>query len=122
MAPAGPLPRAIALEKQTVEAMVHIYCADHRHAVDGCLCETCQRLLTYSHQRLDRCPYGDGKPSCKGCPIHCYRPAEREAMRQVMREAGPRMLWRHPWLAIVHLWKDRFKKAPPKGPHPGRNR
>jgi hypothetical protein len=71
-------------------------------------------LLAYSHQRLDRCPYGDEKPSCKACPIHCYRPSEREAMRQVMREAGPRMLWRHPWLAIVHLWKDRFTKAPQK--------
>lgn len=93
--------------------MVRIYCAEHRHeAPDGCTCATCRDLLAYAHQRLDRCPYGDDKPSCKACPIHCYQPARREEMRQVMREAGPRMLWRHPWLAIVHLWKDHFKKAP----------
>jgi len=120
MRAAGPVPRAIALEKQTVEAMVRIYCADHV-ATDGTpdlrhdgLCEGCRALLAYSHERLDRCPYGEAKPSCKACPIHCYRPAERQAMRQVMREAGPRMLWRHPWLAVVHLWKDRFGKTPPR--------
>jgi hypothetical protein len=120
MPAAGPTPPGIAREKKTVEAMVRIYCADHAHvttgaiavSADGCLCESCRTLLTYSHHRLDRCPYGDEKPSCKACPIHCYRPAERESMRQVMREAGPRMLWRHPWLAIVHLWKDAFGKEP----------
>jgi len=128
MPSAGHVPPAIAREKKTVEAMVRIYCAEH-HArgdtalaqgpspvrADARLCESCRTLLAYSHQRLDRCPYGDAKPSCKACPIHCYRPAERESMRQVMREAGPRMLWRHPWLAIVHLWKDRFRKAPKTG-------
>jgi hypothetical protein len=93
--------------------MVRIYCADHRHgAPEGCLCRTCQELLAYSHQRLDRCPYGDAKPTCKECPVHCYQPARREEMRVVMREAGPKMLWRHPWLAVVHLWKDHFRKAP----------
>jgi hypothetical protein len=109
-------PPGIAREKKTVEAMVRLYCAEHVHdpAAAG-LCETCNRLLAYSHQRLDRCPYGDDKPSCKVCPTHCYRPAERESMRQVMREAGPRMLWRHPWLAIAHLWRERFKKAPATG-------
>ena len=27
-------------------------------------------------------------------------------MKVVMRYAGPRMLWRHPVLAIRHLWLD----------------
>ena len=119
MPPAGQVPPGIAREKETVEAMMRIYCAEHHSTDDtvvsrGSLCSSCQTLLAYSHQRLDRCPYGDAKPSCKVCPIHCYRPVEREAMRQVMRDAGPRMLWRHPWLAVVHLWKDRFRKAPQK--------
>lgn len=123
--PPGPGP-AIAREKKTVEAMVRLYCAEHHQAaasraeaVADDLCESCRTLLTYSHQRLDRCPYGDDKPSCKACPIHCYRPAERESMRLVMREAGPRMLWRHPWRAVVHLWKDHFRKAPRKGERRG---
>jgi len=38
--------------------------------------------------------------------------ASIEAMRRVMRFAGPRMMLRHPWLSIVHLWKERFRTAP----------
>jgi hypothetical protein len=33
-------------------------------------------------------------------------------MRVVMHFAGPRMMLRHPWLSIVHLWKERLHKAP----------
>ncbi|WP_420213628.1 nitrous oxide-stimulated promoter family protein, partial [Klebsiella pneumoniae] len=40
---------------------------------------------------------------CKQCPVHCYQPAKREEMKQIMRWAGPRMLWRHPILTIRHL-------------------
>jgi len=104
---------AIATEKQTVAAMVRIYCAGHHAGADP-LCPTCASLERYAHARLDACPYGAGKPTCRECPIHCYKPAEREAMRQVMRSAGPRMAWRHPWLSVVHLWKERFHKTPRK--------
>jgi hypothetical protein len=112
MTTAAPkVPRAIATEKQTVAAMVRIYCGHHHEGADP-LCAACAALERYSHARLDACPYGAGKPTCKACPIHCYKPAEREAMREGMRFAGPRMALRHPWLSIVHLWKERFRKAP----------
>ena len=105
------IPRAIATEKKTVEVMVRVYCAEHHgHAVD--ICTHCAALLGYSHARLDACPYGTDKPACRACQTHCYRPAEREAMRNIMRLAGPRMLLRHPWLTIVHLGKERFHKTP----------
>ncbi|MFO6484177.1 nitrous oxide-stimulated promoter family protein [Escherichia coli] len=42
------------------------------------------------------------KPACKQCPVHCYQPAKREEMKQIMRWAGPRMLWRHPILTVRH--------------------
>jgi hypothetical protein len=106
---------AIAREKKTVGAMVRIYCAEHHeHRAGDLTCPGCQDLLSYAHQRLDRCPYGDLKPACSECPIHCYQPARREAMRDVMRSSGPKMLFRHPWLALVHLWKERTRKAPPR--------
>jgi hypothetical protein len=110
-APAPAVTRAIATEKKTVAAMVRIYCAEHHDAADA-LCATCAALQRYSHARLDACPYGADKPTCKACPIHCYRPAERDAMRDVMRFAGPRMMLRHPWLSIVHLWKEQFRRKP----------
>jgi len=110
-----PVPRVIAREKKTVQAMVAIYCAD-RHASAGSLCPDCRALLTCSHERLDRCPYGEAKPACKECPVHCYRPDAREAIRTVMRYAGPRMLWRHPWLAIVHFWQEWTRRKPGRPP------
>jgi len=62
-----------------------------------------QGLNGYANRRLDRCVFGDDKPACKNCPVHCYQPAKREEMKEIMRWADPRMLWRHPVLAILHM-------------------
>jgi hypothetical protein len=35
--------------------------------------------------------------------VHCYKPDRREQVRQVMRWAGPRLAFRHPWLALMHF-------------------
>ena len=90
--------------------MVEMYCADHHGG--GNLCSECLELAAYADSRLDLCPYGGIKPACTHCPIHCYRPEPREMMREVMRYSGPRMLARHPYLAVMHLIDDR-RKVPP---------
>lgn len=82
--------------------MIHIYCHD-RHGGD--LCGECEELLHYVDLRLDRCRFGEGKPTCANCPVHCYKPNRRDQIRAVMRHAGPRMLWEHPWLSLRH-WLD----------------
>jgi hypothetical protein len=93
-------------ELRTIAAMLRIACRDlhagAEHDAAG-LCETCAGLLDYARQRLANCPYGPDKPTCVNCPIHCYGKRQREAVRDVMRHAGPRMLARHPWLALMHL-------------------
>lgn len=61
--------------------------------------------------RLERCPFQEGKTTCARCPIHCYKPEERNLIRSVMRFAGPRMLYRHPWLAFRHML-DGIRKQP----------
>ena len=81
------------------------------------MCPACSELASYAERRLDLCPFGSEKPSCANCPIHCYRPEPRERMRDVMRFAGPRMLMRHPWLALRHLLDDRWE-APPLQKNP----
>ena len=68
------------------------------------LCPQCQALLDYAHKRLDHCKFGEDKPSCTRCPVHCYKPDMREQIRQVMRYSGPRMLLHDPIMAIRHLW------------------
>lgn len=96
-------------EFKTVAAMMEIYCRRHHGSCDKRLCESCEALLTYAETKLDRCPYGQNKPTCNKCPIHCYKPEPKEQMRLVMRYSGPRMLLSHPILAIRHL---RHEKRP----------
>ncbi len=93
-------------EKRTVAFMISLYCHNKHHnaAPRQTLCPDCRSLLDYAHCRLEHCRYGEAKPSCTRCPIHCYSPRKREQIRQVMRYSGPRMIWHHPILAIRHLW------------------
>ncbi len=104
-------PARIAREKKTVGLMIALWCRA-KHDTRGKLCEECEALRRYAFQRLDRCPFGPKKTTCAQCPIHCYKPDMREKIRQVMRFAGPRMLWHHPVLALWHLWDEwRSKRA-----------
>ncbi len=68
-------------------------------------------LMDYATRRLDRCIFGDEKPTCTNCKVHCYTAAMREQVRVVMRYAGPRMMWRHPLLAFAHV-ADGRREAP----------
>lgn len=95
----------ISKEKATVALMITLYC--RRYEKNKALCPECTELLRYAEPRLDRCKFGDEKPTCKKCPIHCYKPAMRERMRQVMRWAGPRMILYHPIEAIRNLMRER---------------
>lgn len=99
----------LARERVTVYAMTRIYCRDHHGLPENHLCEECSALYEYAMQRLEHCPYQGEKPTCANCPIHCYQKTRREEIRVVMRYAGPKMLLRHPWLAIRHLLDGRVK-------------
>ena len=87
-------------EQRTLEAMMRLYCRHHHRAQP--LCAECSALARYSQRRLERCVFGDEKPTCANCLVHCYKDEMREKMRAMMRWAGPRMLLRHPLLAVLH--------------------
>jgi len=104
----------LARELATLRAMIGIYCRDEhgtRAAARGELCVECRGLMDYATRRLDRCVFGDDKPTCADCKVHCYTATMREQVRVVMRYAGPRMLWRHPVLALAHILDGR-REAP----------
>ena len=100
-------PRRLAREERTIAEMVGMYCRDHHGEVaardEHGLCPECAELMAYARLRLDKCRYGTDKPTCAKCTTHCYRPAMRDRVREVMRYSGPRMLKRHPVLAVAHL-------------------
>lgn len=110
----------LSREQRTMAAMLRIFCHDLHPGQpknEAGLCEECEALALYARQRLAGCPYGPDKPTCANCQIHCYGPKQREQARVMMRYAGPKMLLRHPWLAIAHLI-DGKRPAPPKPTNP----
>ena len=78
-------------DSHILEQFAHIYCRGQHKVPKGDLCVDCQDLLTYALKRLERCPQ-DPKPACKHCEVHCYKPAYREKIRQVMRYSGKRLI------------------------------
>ena len=100
-----------ARELKTIEAMLRLYCRGHDHSPRAPLCADCAALLEYATRRLERCVFGDAKPTCTNCVVHCYSAEQREQVRVVMKWAGPRMAWRHPILSIFHLFDGRRPAA-----------
>lgn len=128
----APTPRRLKREERTISEMIALFCRHHhagrpRAASDERLCRECAGLLDYARLRLEKCRYGAGKPTCADCATHCYKPAMREHVREVMRYSGPRMITRHPVLAVSHLVDGRRatpegsgrRSAPPEGPDGG---
>ncbi len=100
----------MAREVATVEVMIQKYCREQHHS-DGSLCKECLELLTYVGKRLGNCPFQENKTTCGKCPIHCYKPAMREKIREVMRTIGPKMILNHPLMGIMHL-VDGLRRKP----------
>ena len=93
-------PRLIR-ELKTVLAMIRLYCRAHHHAAG--LCDECVQLSEYAEHRLAACPFQEEKTTCGKCTVHCYNPAMRKQIIEVMRFSGPRMIFHHPFLALAHL-------------------
>lgn len=120
------VPGRLRREKHTVEIMIAMYCRTHHTVVQAKtdprparakgsgsprLCPGCTTLQDYALRRIDACRFGEHKPTCASCPVHCFRATERETIRRVMRYSGPRIVWRHPYLAVRHLLDRRYALA-----------
>lgn len=89
-------------EKKTVELMIHMYCKNYHNCREG-LCSECEVLKDYAVTRLNKCRYGNSKPTCRGCKTHCYRQLMKEKIIKVMRFSGPRMIFSHPIYAFYYI-------------------
>jgi hypothetical protein len=100
----------LAREAETLKAMLRLYCRG-KHGEDVDLCAECRELQDYALERLEKCPFQQGKTTCAHCPVHCYRANMREHIRMVMRFSGPRMPLTHPLMALRHTL-DNLRKEP----------
>ena len=74
--------KRIDREKLTIRSMIALYqrrCPDAQNDAAHY-----QMLNDYADKRLDKCVFGEDKPACKQCPVHCYQPAKREEMKQIL--------------------------------------
>ena len=75
--------KVIEQEQRTVEQMIRIYCRYKEGNKE--LCPACRELLQYAHARLERCPFGEKKTTCRNCTVHCYKPEMKKRMQTVMK-------------------------------------
>ena len=95
-------------EKETVSLMIKLYCRRKHGGRE--LCPDCAALDAYARQRSDKCPFMETKTFCSNCKVHCYKNDMREKIREVMRFSGPRMIFRHPIMAIRHVMEHKKEK------------
>lgn len=89
-------------ELATIRFMISLYCKKQHHQKDG-LCDECEDLYAYAKKRIELCPFMETKSFCSACKVHCYQKEKRDAIRNIMRFSGPRMLMYHPVMAIRHV-------------------
>ena len=90
-------------------------------------CEECRRFLDYAERRLEKCPYGEAKPTCARCPIHCYKPdAARagqgdHALRRAANDVAPSLAQPHPpGSTSCDASSTRWPRAGASAPEPAR--
>jgi hypothetical protein len=91
----------ITREKKTLKFMIDLYCRKKHGGKE--FCPECMEVSEYAGQRLEKCLFGEKKPVCGKCKVHCYKPDMREKIRGIMKYSGPRMALRHPVLALLHF-------------------
>ena len=106
----SPSKSRLEREHKTIKTMIQMYCKNC-HETDKEFCQDCLDLFTYAEERLKNCRFGEDKPTCDSCSIHCYKPDKRDKIRAVMRYAGPRMIYTHPIMGFRHVFKKIRKKS-----------
>jgi hypothetical protein len=72
-------------ETELLRQFIEIFCREKHHQTT--LCAECSELLAYATKKRDLCPYKP-KPKCKHCQTHCYAPAYRAKIKEVMKFSG----------------------------------
>ena len=92
---------------KVLEKFIQVYC-DTKHADSHkteynslSLCKECHEILNYSINRRELCAL-DPKPTCKNCEIHCYKPGQRQRIREIMRYSGMYLIKRGRLDLLLH--------------------
>lgn len=89
-------------ERENIRKTFGVYCNSHHDTKDGKLCPKCTALLTTVMLRIQRCPYGIGKPICDRCETPCFGENQTKEFIEIMNAGQKKMLLSHPMMAVRH--------------------
>ena len=92
----------IAKDVETIRIMTEIFCHAHHDTKEG-MCPECEDFYLYAVKRLACCPFGEKKPVCGSCKIHCFGKGYKEKAKEIMAFSGPRLILKHPYLSFRHF-------------------
>lgn len=91
---------------RVIGKFVEVFCAGKHGAIQRSLfllpenlgsfnlCPECAEFASYAIARRLNCPLEPDKPVCKHCHIHCYAPAQRKRMQEIMAYSGRKLIMR----------------------------
>ena len=89
-------------EKENIRKTFGAYCNAHHDTSGGKLCPKCTALLTQVMLKIQRCPYGIGKPLCDLCETSCLGEDVTKNFREVMTAGRKKMRLSHPLAVVKH--------------------
>ena len=78
--------------------MVELHCkcgAGHEK-----VCTSCEELVEYINEQIDRCPYGSEKCLCRSCQTSCFSEDMKMRFHQAIRGSNLRMMLVNPYLML----------------------
>jgi len=89
-------------ERENIRKTFGAYCNSNHNTSDGKLCPKCTALLTTVMLKIQRCPYGIGKPVCDHCETPCFGEESTAAFLDVMKGGRKKMMFSHPLMTLKH--------------------
>ena len=68
------------------------------------MCPECRGAIEQTLARAEACPHGH-EGTCQDCATPCQRGEAQQRIKAIMRYAAPRMMFRHPLMALGYLRK-----------------
>ena len=89
-------------EKENIRKTFAAYCNANHGTEGGKLCPKCTALLTQVMLKIQRCPYGIGKPLCDLCETSCLGEDVTKNFRETMQGGRKKMRLSHPLQVVRH--------------------
>lgn len=89
-------------EKENIRKTFGKFCNANHGTTDGKLCAKCTAVLSTVLIKINRCPYGIGKPICEQCETPCFGENFTKDFLAIMKGGQKKMLLSHPVMTIKH--------------------